>query len=86
MKKLILLAAIIWVFTSCDNYPIIIPKNDLIKLAEYGYFEGQKDAINRDIRIEMIKDSTYIWVKSPWDDSKEEPLYNPQISINSNFK
>lgn len=49
-------------------------------------FEGQKDAINGDIRIEMIKDSTYIWVKSPWDDSKEEPMYNPQISINSNFK
>lgn len=86
MKKIILLAAIIGVFTSCDNYPIIILKNDLIKLAEYGYFEGQKDAINGDIRIEMIKDSTYIWVKSPWDDSKEEPLYNPQISINSNFK
>lgn len=85
MKKLIITALIILGFTSCDNYPIICLKNDLTKAIEYGYFEGQKDAINGDIRIEMIKDSTYIWSKSPWSDPKQESLYNPQISIGSNF-
>lgn len=85
MKKLIYLAFIVLGFSSCENYPTIILKNDLTKAMEYGYFEGQKDAITGDIRIEVLKDSTYIWKKSPWD-IKEEPLYNPQISVDSNFK
>ena len=86
MKKLIFSALIILGFVSCDNYPIVILKNNLTKAQEYGYFEGQKDAIEGDIRIRKIEDSTYIWSKSPWDDSKKQPLYNPQISIESNFK
>ncbi len=45
-------------------------------LAEKSYFEGQKDCINGDIRIQLNSDSTYIWIKSPWDGGKI-PSYNP---------
>lgn len=44
--------------------------------AEYGYFEGQKDAINKDIRIKLNSDSIYVWIKSPWDDNRK-PIFNP---------
>ena len=44
-------------------------------LMSKAYFEGQKDAINGDIRI-AIKDSVYIWTKSCWDDGTK-PLFNP---------
>ena len=44
-------------------------------LMSKAYFEGQKDAINGDIRI-AIKDSTYIWIKSCWNDGTK-PLFNP---------
>jgi hypothetical protein len=48
--------------------------------SEYGYYEGQKDAINGDTRIEKIygTDSSYRWSKSPWDGEPLNPLYNPQ--------
>jgi len=44
-------------------------------LMSKAYFEGQRDAINGDIRI-AIKDSTYIWIKSCWDDGAI-PLFTP---------
>ena len=44
-------------------------------LMSKAYFEGQKDAINGDIRI-AIKDSVYIWTKSCWNDGTK-PLFNP---------
>lgn len=44
-------------------------------LMSKAYFEGQKDAINGDVRI-AIKDSVYIWTKSCWDDGTK-PLFNP---------
>lgn len=42
------------------------------KIAENAYFEGQKDAIEGDIRIRKT-DAGYEWAKSPWD---EEMSYN----------
>ena len=44
-------------------------------LMSKAYFEGQKDAINGDVRI-AIKDSVYIWTKSCWNDGAK-PLFNP---------
>ena len=35
---------------------------------ERAYFEGQKDAINGDVRIKLNSDSVYVWTKSPWND------------------
>jgi hypothetical protein len=47
------------------------------KALEYGYFNGQQDAINGDIRIKQIDSTCYIWIKSPWDDPKTKVLYQP---------
>jgi len=57
--------------SSCNEYPLS-NKSSL----ERGYFEGQKDAINGDIRIKLNSDSIYIWKKSPWDDGCYV-TYNP---------
>jgi hypothetical protein len=38
------------------------------KEREKAFFWGQKNAIEGDIRIKKINDSTWIWAKSPWDD------------------
>lgn len=50
--------------------------NMYTKDMEKAYFEGQKDAIEGDVRIKKNKDSIYIWEKSPWNNGSK-PLYNP---------
>lgn len=55
---------------------VITKKVYLIEAIEHGYFEGQKDAINKDIRIKLDSDSTYKWIKSPWNDNKP-PIFIP---------
>lgn len=47
------------------------------KMVEVGYFEGQKDALEGDVRIEKIGNS-YVWSSSPWDGG-ENPKYDPHI-------
>lgn len=43
-------------------------KNDKIKqIMEWAYIEGQKDALEGDIRIKKLNDSTYVKTKSLWD-------------------
>lgn len=73
----ILLVAVL--FTSCDY--IVIDRSETVeemtKLVEMAYFEGQRDAIGGDIRIKLNPiDSTYVWIKSCHDDGTK-PLYNP---------
>lgn len=53
-------------------------KTDLTikEMVEKAYFEGQRDAINEDVRIELNSDSIYIWIKSCWDDGTK-PIFNP---------
>jgi hypothetical protein len=51
--------------------------NEVIKIAERAYFEGQKDAIEGDVRISK-KDSIYVWTKSCWDGGNW-PLYKPTV-------
>lgn len=41
--------------------------NSMLNFVEYAYMEGQRDAIEGDIRIEKIGDD-YVWTKSPWDE------------------
>ena len=43
----------------------------MTKMCEVAYFEGQKDAISGDIRIEL-KNGEYEWIKSPWDNDTKE--------------
>lgn len=47
------------------------------KSLEKAYFEGQKDALEGDIRIARDSTSKWVWVRSPWDDEKN-PIYIPQ--------
>jgi hypothetical protein len=44
---------------------------------EEAYFEGQKDVLEGDVRIEIQEDSSYVWIKSPWN-SGRKPVFNPQ--------
>ncbi len=46
-------------------------ENRLYHLAEQSFAEGQAFAINGDIRIRKINDSTYIWTKSPWNNGRK---------------
>lgn len=45
------------------------------KMKEKAYFEGQRDAINGDVKIKL-EDSIYVWTKSPWNDGRK-PKFNP---------
>lgn len=59
------------------NYNIV--DTDKVKTAfEEAYFEGQKDALNGDVRIRKNGDSCWIWTKSCWDSGKQ-PTFNPSI-------
>lgn len=69
---LILILAIC--FAGC-NYGIA-NKDKVIKALEKAYFDGQKDALEGDVRIKLTSDSIYIWTKSPWNNGNK-PLYNP---------
>ena len=75
MKTILLL--LILLLSSC-NY-VIVSETELQELLitkiEKAYFEGQKDAINGDVRI-ILKDSIYYWSKSCWDNGTK-PTYNP---------
>ena len=63
-------------FTSCDFGVYKI--SDVTKVQEQSYFEGQRDAIENDVRIKKNQDSCWIWIKSPWDNG-EEPIFNPSF-------
>lgn len=74
---LIVFVVIPAVFLLCiptsDNIEQI--KEDLIGELEMAYFERQRDALEGNVRIEK-RDSTWHWVKSPWD-SGREPIFDP---------
>jgi hypothetical protein len=69
---------LVTVLSSC-NY-ILVDEKELMQTAqeisEKAYFEGQRDALDGDIRIKMGKDSAFIWVKSPWNNG-DKPIYSP---------
>ena len=72
--KLYFLITLAIILTSCDY--AIVREKELQKVCEEAYFEGQKDALNDDVRIKLDKDSCYHWIKSPWN-NKKMPIYNP---------
>jgi hypothetical protein len=88
MKKFLIIIGLVIGLSSCIKYTSVNPSNNMSDalrgLMDYAYFEGQKDALNGDIRIEMRlgpngKDSMYVWTTSPWD-SGEEPKYTPNVT------
>jgi len=58
----------------------------VIQIAEeYGYFQGQKNAINGDIRIKYDESTKkYSWSKSCWDGETLSPIFDPFKSENFN--
>lgn len=63
-------------FTSCDYG--VAKQSAVTKALEQAYFEGQRDALEKDIRIKRNQDSCWIWIKSPWDRG-EQPIFNPSF-------
>ena len=65
---------------SCSVYVDEELREDVTNLvqvtAEEAYYEGQKDAIEGDIRIEKNQEGVYEWTKSCWD-SGREPSFQP---------
>lgn len=75
----IVIVILIWVFFPSCDYSIIDEKEtaDLIQISlEKAYFEGQRDALNGEIKIKLNSDSVYYWIESPWN-SGCSPLYKP---------
>ena len=57
-----------------------------VKIAqEWAYFQGQKEAINSDVRIKYDEQTkTYSWTKSCWDDGMT-PTFDPSQSENISY-
>lgn len=80
MKKMMLVLVTVLLF-SCsskqedkkDNFQNL--EIELRSIIEQAYFEGQRDALNNDIRIKR-EGGKWIWTKSPWDDGLE-PVFDP---------
>jgi prepilin-type N-terminal cleavage/methylation domain-containing protein len=59
---------------------------DMVKKEkEKAYYDGQRDALEGDVRIKKISASQYIWIKSPWDDGTE-PKFHPPVKDSSGLK
>lgn len=78
MKQYFIILFAVTFLSSCDI--VVIHKKKTVdaiqKSLERAYFEGQKDALNGDVRIKLNPDSCYFWVKSPWD-CGDAPTYTP---------
>lgn len=62
-----LMTGLITVAINRDRSLKVTTKNLMDEMCEQAYFEGQKDAINGDVRIKKISDTSWVWIKSPWD-------------------
>jgi len=58
-----------------EKYNFQNVEKELRSVVEQAYFEGQRDAINNDIRIKK-EGGKWVWVKSPWDDGLK-PVFDP---------
>ncbi len=70
MVKIILTSLLIVVITLL----LLVMYEETVR--EKAYFEGQKDALNGDIRIHKTSDSTWAWSESCWNNG-DTPTYNP---------
>lgn len=59
--------------TQVNDYSKV--KSGMYELVENAYFEGQKDALEGDVRIKK-SETGWVWVKSPWNDGTA-PTYDP---------
>lgn len=52
---------------------------------EKAYAEGQKDALNGDIKIKSINFGRYVWIESPWDNGRKPINDTLKIKGDGNF-
>jgi hypothetical protein len=76
MKNFVIISLLIIIIIGLINN--LLSEKIILEKIEYAYFEGQRDALENDIRIKRYSDSCWIWIKSPWDNGKQ-PIYNPSI-------
>jgi hypothetical protein len=57
--------------------PVLTSKDKIQEVVEEAYFEGQKDAIQGDVRIRKNSDGCWVWTKSCWDNSSMDLIFNP---------
>ncbi len=74
--KLLILSGTILILSSCNQS--IIDRDKIMSAIEEAYFEGQKDALNGNIRIKKNNDGCWIWTKSCWNNGRQ-PIFNPSI-------
>lgn len=55
------------------------------KAFEQAYFEGQRDALSGDVRIRMVDNRTFVWLRSPWAD-KTKPFSDTLYSLGGYVK
>jgi hypothetical protein len=77
----VLLVAVI--FCGCDYN--VVDTDKVTTALEQAYFEGQRDALEGDIRIRKNNDSCWIWTKSCWENGKQ-PTFNPSIVCDGGSK
>lgn len=65
-------------FIMYDCNSVVVDGDEVISIIEEAYFEGQRDAIEGDVRIRQTDDSCWVWTKSPWDGGTT-PTFNPNI-------
>ena len=88
IMRTIVLSILIIITISC-NYNVVNTKEleeNVRKLGEAAYFEGQADAINGKYCIKFTNDSCWVWIASPWSDGTV-PTYNISVIHSSiNYK
>lgn len=61
----IIMLCLFWTFVIVENI-----KDSKYRAMEYAYMEGQKDAIEGDIRVKEV-DGDWKFIKTPWDSGRE---------------
>lgn len=77
MKKVYVVICLLFVmlFTSC----YVNTKKELYNVCEQAYFEGQRDALEGDVRIKRNENGCWIWTKSPWNTGRQ-PEFDPSFN------
>ena len=67
-KYLLYILLVAAVATGCSS--------DIREAAERCYYEGQRDALQGNVRIKLNSDSVHVWTSTPWSDGVN-PIYQP---------
>jgi len=79
--KILLIVLAGFVLVGCSSEKEITTKQQIIKIVEEAYAEGQGDAIEGDVRIEIVNDSQIVFTKTPWDECSDEGNFKCDASL-----